>query len=112
VAWYVASYAKFKAGMADEARKIIYEHPWPVDKEIGREVIAFDHATGDWDHVVYFPMAGGPSDLAFQETALGKRWMETFVRREGGKERAEALQKRFGEMVLNEKTELVMKRLK
>ncbi len=112
VTWYTVSYTKFKPGMADEARKIIYEHFWPVDKEIGREVMPFDHVTGEWDHVVYFPMPGGPGDLAFQETPLGKRWQETFLRRLGGKDKADAVNKRFGEMVLHEKTELVMKRLK
>jgi hypothetical protein len=112
VTWYTASYVKFKPGMADEARKIIYEHFWPVDKEIGREVIPFDNVTGEWDHVVYLPMPGGPAELAFQETPLGKRWRETFFRREGGKEKAEALEKRFSEMVLHERTEIVMKRFK
>jgi hypothetical protein len=112
VTWYTVSYTKFKPGMADEARKMIYEHFWPVDKEIGREVIPFDHVTGEWDHVVYFPMPGGPAELAFRETPLGKRWQETFFRREGGKDRAEALEKRFDEMVLHHKTELVMRRLK
>jgi hypothetical protein len=112
VTWYTVEYAKFKPGMADEARKIIYEHFWPVDKEIGREVIPFDHVTGEWDHVVYFPMPGGPGDLAFRETALGKRWFETFSRREGGKDKAAALDKRFSDMVLQTKTELVMKRFK
>jgi hypothetical protein len=112
VMWYTVSYTKFKPGMADQARKIIYEHFWPVDKEIGRDVIPFDQVTGEWDHVVYFPMVGGPAELAFQETPVGKRWQETFFRREGGKDKAEALNKRFGEMVLHEKTELVMKRFK
>jgi hypothetical protein len=112
VTWYVVSYVKFRAGMADEARRIIYEHFWPVDKEIGREVIPFDHVTGEWDHVVYLPMSGGPADLAFQETPLGRRWREAFLRREGGKEKADALEKRFNEMVLREKTELVMRRLR
>ncbi len=110
VAWYTVSYAKFKPGMAEEARKLIYDHFWPVDKEIGREVIPFDHVTGDWDHVVYFPMPGGPDELAFRETELGRRWFETLARREGGREKAAALDKRFNEMVLHMKTELVMKR--
>lgn len=112
VTWYTVSYTKFKPGMADEARKIIYEHFWPVDKEIGREVIPFDYVTGEWDHVVYFPMPGGPAELGFRQTALDRRWFETFSRREGGKEKAEALDKRFGDMVLHTKTELVMKRFK
>ena len=112
VSWYLVSYAKFKSGMAEDARKIIYDHFWPVDREIGREVIPFDHVTGEWDHVVYLPLTGGPADLAFQETALGKRWTETLARREGGKDKAEALQKRFREMVLHEKTEIVMRRMR
>jgi hypothetical protein len=112
VTWYTVSYAKFKPGMADEARKIIYEHFWPVDKEIGREVIPFDHLTGEWDHVVYLPMPGGPSELAFQQTPLGRKWFETFSRREGGREKAEALDKRFSEMVLHTKTEVVMRRIR
>lgn len=112
VTWYTVSYTKFKSGMAEEARKIIYEHFWPVDKEIGRQVIPFDYVTGEWDHVVYFRMEGGPGELAFEETPLGKRWQDTFVRREGGKDKADALNKRFGEMVLQDKTELVMTRFK
>ena len=112
VTWYTVSYTKFKPGMVDEARKIIYEHFWPVDREIGRRVIPFDYVTGEWDHVVYFPMAGGPAELAFEETPLDKRWQETFFRREGGKDKADALSKKFGEMVLHQKTELVMTRFK
>lgn len=112
VTWYTVSYTKFKPGMADEARKIIYEHFWPVDREIGRQVIPFDYVTGKWDHVVYFRMGGGPAELAFEETPLGKRWQETFFRREGGKDKADALSRRFDEMVLREKTELTMTRFK
>lgn len=112
VTWYSVSYTKFKPGMADPARKIIYESYWPVDKEIGREVIPFDYVTGEWDHVVYFSMPGGPGELAFEETPLGKRWQEAFFRRAGGKDKGDALNKRFGEMVLHSKMEIVMKRLK
>jgi hypothetical protein len=112
VAWYVVRYTKFKPGMADEARKLAYDHFWPVDKEIGRDVIPFDYVTGEWDHVVYFPMPDGPGELAFQETALGKKWYDTLVRREGGQAGAQAVMKRFGEMVLHEKTEVVRRRVR
>ncbi len=112
VTWYRVSYAKFKPGMAEEARRIIHDHFSAVDKEIGREVIAFDVVTGEWDHVVYFPMPGGPGELAFEETPVGKRWQETLARREGGKDKAEALQKRFGEMLLREKSEVVRRRIR
>lgn len=112
VAWYTVSYIKFKPGMAEAARKIVYERFWPIDNEIGREVIPFDPVTGEWDHVVYIRMPAGPAELAFKETEQGRRWQEAFVRREGGKDRADALQKTFGEMVLHERIELVMRRLR
>ena len=57
-----------------------------------------------------FPMPGGPSELGLQSTAWETKWNEAFIRREGGKEKADALQKRFGEMVLQSKTDIVMKR--
>jgi hypothetical protein len=111
VAWYKMTYLKFKPGMADEARKLIYEHFWPVDREIGREVIPFDPVTGDWDEVVFFPMPGGPSELGVQSTPWDAKWNESFMRREGGKEKAQALQKKFDDMVLQSKTDVVMRRI-
>ena len=106
--YYVVSYTKFKPGMADEARKIIYDHFWPVDREMGREVIPFDHMTGEWDHVVYFPLDEGPGELAWEMSPTGEAWMAAFVEREGSMEEAEALWKRFSELVAETKTDLVM----
>ena len=111
VAWYRVMYVKFKPGMADEARKIIYEHFWPVDREIGREVIPFDPVTGDWDQVVYFPMPGGPSELGVQSTPWDAKWEAAFERREGGKDKADALNRKYGEMVQQTKIEIVMRRI-
>jgi hypothetical protein len=112
VMWYRVEYAKFKPGTADEARRIIYEHFWPVDREIGREVIPFDHLTGDWDHVAYFPLPTGPGEFAVTETPLGRRWNEVLARREGGQENAAAILRRFNELVLRTKSELVTRRIR
>ena len=109
VAWYRVMHLKFKPGMTDEARKIIHEHFIPVDKEIGREVFAVDPVTSDWDHVVYFPMPAGPSELGLQSTPWDAKWNAAFERREGGKEKADALNRRFGEMIMQSKTEIVMR---
>jgi hypothetical protein len=110
VTWYQADYAKFKPGMAEEARRIIYEHFWPVDREIGRHVIAFDFASGEWDHVVYIPLEGGPADLAVADPPSARRWRAAFARRAGSQERADALLRQWGEMVLREKREIVSSR--
>jgi hypothetical protein len=109
--WYRAQYARFKPGMAEEARRIIYDHFWPVDREIGRQVIAFDFMTGEWDHVVYIPLAGGPADLAVAVAASDQRWQEALARREGGQAKANELLWRLSDMLLAEKTEIVSARI-
>jgi hypothetical protein len=110
VLWYEANYARFKPGMADSARRIIYGHFLPVDQEIGRRVIAFDFASGEWDHVVFIPLPGGPAELAMAESPLARRWRAAFVRREGGQANADAVLARFNELVLREKREIVSSR--
>ena len=55
VSWYSADFTKFKPGMQNEARAIIYDHFVPTDADIGRKVVNFDFSTGEWDHVVFFP---------------------------------------------------------
>ena len=62
--------------------------------------------------MVCSPRRAASAELAFKETALGKKWYETFARREGGRDRAQALEKRFNEMVLHHKTEIVRRRLR
>ncbi len=109
--WYRIAYVKFKPGMAEEAQKLVYDHYWPVDKEIGREVIPFDPLTGEWDAIVCFPMSGSPTQVGLGDTALDKKWNEVLVRREGGKAQADAINKRYGEMVANTKTEIALRRM-
>ncbi len=110
--WYSVAFTKFKVGMGDEARKLIYENFWPVDKEIGREVIAFDGVTGDWDIIVFFPMPSGPSEMAGAENPLNRKWEETLIRRAGGREQYDALMKRFNATVETSKTEIVKRRIR
>ena len=52
----------------------------------------------------------GTGDLAVQETPIIKRWNEAFARREGGKDKADALYKRYSDMVLQEKIEVASRR--
>jgi hypothetical protein len=109
--WYRIIYVKFKPGAAEEAQKLIYDHFWPIDKEIGREVIPFDPITGEWDQIVCFPMGGSPTQVALDDTALDKRWNEVLARREGGKAQADAINKRYMDLVANTKTEFALRRM-
>lgn len=108
VTYYSAWHVKFKPGMADEALELIYDHFWPIDKVIGREVIPFDHLTGKWDHSVYFPLEGGPSDLAYETVPSESQWFAALAEQEGGMESAQALMERFSGLIAESNTELVM----
>lgn len=109
--WYRIVYVKFKPGALEEAQKLIYEHYWPIDKEIGREVIPFDPISGEWDQIVCFPMGGSPSQIALGDSPMDKRWNEVLVRREGGKAQADALNKRYMDLVMTTKSEIALRRM-
>jgi hypothetical protein len=55
--WYEVVYNKFRPTCARRALQIIHEHFVKVDNTVGREVLPFDFKTGEWDHVVHFPIA-------------------------------------------------------
>lgn len=99
---YLVAYAKFKPGKAPEAIKIIHEHFWPVDKKVGRQAIPFDYATGEWDHVVYFPY-----DTARMDTIPpGAEWWKALAQQEGGPEQAQRLFQRYLDLEANSKFEI------
>jgi hypothetical protein len=99
---YLVAYAKFKAGKAPEALKIIHEHFHEVDKSIGRRVLPFDYVTGEWDHVVYFPF-----DPARMDTIpSGGEWMKALAAQEGGMEQAQKRFQSYLDLVATSKTEI------
>jgi hypothetical protein len=100
--WYEAVSFKFKTGKAEEALKIIHDHFHKVDKAVGRKAIPFDYRTGEWDHVVYFPL-----DIVRMETIpSNSEWMKTLASQEGGMEQAQKLFQTFLDMVATTKTEI------
>ena len=120
VDWYRANLTKFKPGTADEARQIIYEHFIKADQAVGRNPIPFNFTTGEWDHVVFFPLQGRPADLEWSPTdavtglidlrPIDERWWAALADLEGGVEAARALVERFGELVQRQETHIVQRR--
>ena len=109
--WYRVIHVKFKEGAVDEARQIIYDHFWPIDKEIGRDVITMDAVSGEWVQIVAFPMGGTPSQIARARTPRDAKWGEALARREGGKAQADALWKRYLDLVMTTKTEIALRHM-
>jgi hypothetical protein len=75
------------------------EHFWPVDRALHRRLLSFDLQLDDWDHVVYIELSDAPSQVDWLPSALTTRWLEHFHEREGGREKAEAIARRFNDLV-------------
>ena len=104
--YYTARYVKFKPGKVGEAYGIIRDHFVPVDKAIGRKVIAFHLQTGEWDQVVFFPLKEGPSELEWITSPTGEKWWAAFAKQEGGAENARELWQKFLGLVAHTKEEI------
>jgi len=107
VDYYLALFTKFEPGAWPEAREIIYSHFWPTDHEIGHEVIPFDVLTGEWDHVVFFKMDGGPADLSWRRSPNDVKWDAALAKKLGGQEAMETVMARFQSLVDREQSVVV-----
>jgi hypothetical protein len=110
VQYYEAVFAKFKPGMADQAWEAIYEHFQVVDKKVGRKVRAYDLQTGDWDHVVFFPI-DGPDYFSWSTSPQDEKWWAAFVEQEGSAEKAQEIMKKYQDAVAERKVELAHRHL-
>ncbi len=108
VKWYQVFYHKFKIGKKAEGTKIIFEHFVPVDKAVGRQVIVFDHHTGEWDHLAYFLLDEGPRELEWRPFSrpIDKKWWDGLAKQEGGTEKAQELIQRFEDTLADTKWEI------
>ncbi len=111
VTWYQALYFKFKSGKANDALKIIYDHFVLADKASGRKFINFDMRTGEWHHVVYFPIEDGASGLAWKVAPIDEKWWAELAKHLGGAKKAQELWAKWDELVADSKSEIVMRRM-
>ena len=111
VIYYNASFTKFKPGRADEGYLMIYEHFVPVDNAIGRKVETFDFQTGEWDHVVFFPLSEGVGEWGWITSPTDSKWWAAFVKREGGADKARAMMRKFNDMVATSKRQMAHRHL-
>lgn len=110
VQYYEALFVKFKPGMADQAWDAIYEHFINVDKEIGRQVRAYDLQTGEWDMVVFFPIAG-PERFSWITSPQEEEWWAALAEQEGGAEQAGKIFQQYLDAVAAHKFELAHRHL-
>lgn len=102
--WYEVSYVKFKPACANRARAIALEHLHVADKKIGRRVLAFELQTGEWDQVVYLPVA--LTEEGYDTVPAWSEWQTAMSEQEGSEEEAQDLFAEFLECVAASKREL------
>ncbi len=105
VAWYEVHYTKFKQGTHEQAERIIREHFIPVDIAVGRDVIPFDYSSGEWDHVIYFPI-DGPAELEWRRSPMDVKWWAALVEQEGGVDEAGQLVQSFDQLIVRREIHL------
>jgi len=110
VTYYAASYVKFKPGKADQGRKIIYDHYLTADQAIGLQTTAYDFITGPWDHVAYFILEEGPSELSYDVSPREAEWRAAFIEQEGGLEEAQKIWDQYSDLVYERQVQIVMRR--
>ena len=111
VAWYQVLRIRFKPGKEVEGLRIAYERFVPADVAIERPIVNFDLTTGDWHHIVFFPLKGGPADLEWLVSPREAEWWTAFAKLEGGIEPARRAMERFDALVEAYRWDLAYRRL-
>jgi hypothetical protein len=102
--WYEVMHVKFRPACARRALQIIHGHFVKVDKTVGRQVLPFDFQTGEWDHVVYFPIA--LSEEGYDTIPPRSEWWAALYEQEGGKEQGDRLFGEFLDCIVQSRTEI------
>ncbi len=102
--WYEVNFVKFKPDRAQRAFEIVHNHFQEVDKKVERQVLPFDFKTGEWDHIVYFPIA--LNEEGYDTVPPRSEWWAAFVEQEGGEEQADKLFAEFLDSVAQSRTEI------
>ncbi len=111
VAWYQVLRIRFKPGKKVEGLRTAYEHFVPADVAIERPIVNFDLTTGDWHHIVFFPLKGGPADVEWLVSPREAEWWTAFAKLEGGIEPARRTMERFDALVEAYRWDLAYRRL-
>ena len=104
--YYSVGFTKFKKGKMERGIEIIQKYYWPVDQKIGRNVMPFDFMTGEWDHIVFFALEDGMSELDWKQSPSNAKWWNGLVKELGSEEKVKEIMTEFDSCVLKSKTEI------
>lgn len=107
--YYWVVYWDYEPGKDDEARELIQEHFYPVDVELGREVILLEVLSSEWDDVALFPVEA--DEFLYETSPFDVEWQTLLRERVGGAEEATALFEEFNSHVRRTRSDLMLRRM-
>ncbi|MHA7112314.1 hypothetical protein ACRTDU_19480 [Sunxiuqinia elliptica] len=111
VSWHEVVFIDFKPGKVERAKEIIeeYKAAGKAAGVTGPETHWF--MTGEYNMMLIWTMKGGPADLEWRRSPDGVKWWTEFIKQQGSKEAAEALQKEYASLVLKTTSYITHKEL-
>ena len=110
--WYRVVYVKYHTGKMGEATKIVNEHYRPVAEKLGRSgPTSYDPISGEWDRISFFKLAEGMSGYDWEISPGGIEWNKEFTKQAGGQEKADEIRKQYQSCILENKIEIVRKKV-
>jgi hypothetical protein len=93
-------------GLKPKDKKIIQKYFWKADKEINRKVLPFDFITGEWDHIVFFPLEDGTNELDWVTSPVNAKLWEAMVKEIGSEDEVKRIRQQFDNCVMKSNQEL------
>jgi hypothetical protein len=112
VKWYEITHVDYHPAKADKALEIVFDHFMPASRAAGIQAPRLlEYATGgEWDLTVIFPMEDGPSELEWELSPDGAKWIAALADQLGGAEEFEKLMADYHSMVRRHETQIVRER--
>ena len=94
-----------------EATKIISDYYRPIADKMGRDIITYETLSGEWDRITFFKMSEGISELEWETSPTSIEWNKELIELVGSEEKMKEIQAQYRSCVLENKVEIVRKKV-
>lgn len=100
VTYHGVEFIKFKEGMRERAGEIVEQHFAPASRDSNTPMpLEYHLDTGEWDYILFWPMAGGMADMEWEMHPDEIAWMQALTKQAGGEAKATALLEEWNGLV-------------
>jgi len=110
--WYRIVHTKFKTGKRGEYLKLVEDHFRPVAEKLGRSgPTTYIPISGEWDLIQIFKLPEGMSGYEWETSPRGIEWNKELIKQSGGKEKADEIRAQIQNCILENKVEIIRKKV-